>query len=104
MELIIFGSLGLIAIHSIPFFATRLTQLPEVVSTQREAIKGHLGWLNSELDDGRPFLAGNNFSVADITGMACSMLASFIEVEIPKDLTNVHKWDEKVRGRQSWDA
>jgi glutathione S-transferase len=104
IELGIYGTLGQIAVHTIPFFASRLKQMPEYAANQREVAQQQLAWLNAELDDGRPFLAGNNFSIADITGMAASMLAGFIEVEIPADLTNVRRWDESVRSRPSWEA
>ena len=104
IEINLFGPLGQIAIHTIPFFATRLTQMPEVAAASREQLVGHFGWLDAELDDGRPFVAGETFSVADITGMACSMLAGFLEVEIPQDLANVRRWDDRIRARPSWDA
>ena len=104
MEIEIMTTLGQIAQHTFPFFATRITQIPAVADANREAAAKKLAWLDGELADGRPFVAGERFSVADITGMAASMLAGFVEVEIPSSLSNLRRWDESVRSRPSWDA
>ena len=36
--------------------------------------------------------------------MAAAMIADFMEVKIPEKLTHLRRWDERVRGRPSWDA
>jgi len=50
------------------FFAERLPGYihPEVVPPMAKATQTGLAWLESELADGRPFLCGERFSIADI--------------------------------------
>lgn len=49
----------------------------------------------------RPFRAGDAFSVADITGAATLMIASFISYEIPADLKHVSAWADRIQNRPS---
>ena len=58
-------------------------------------------WLDAEISDGRPFIAGDAFSVADITGAATLMIASFISYEIPADLKHVSAWADRIQNRPS---
>jgi len=104
MEFQFLNPLGLIARHSFDFFADKLTQVPAFAEAQRADMAGKFAWLNEEMSDGRPFIAGERFSVADITGMTASMIAGFIEVPIPASLTHLNRWDDAVRARPSWDA
>ncbi len=104
MELEIMNTLGRIAQHSFSFFADKLTQVPAYAEAQRSDIAGKFAWLNEELSDGRPFVAGERFSVADITGMTAVMLADFVEVAIPAALPHLSRWNEVVRARPSWAA
>ncbi len=47
------------------------------------------------------YLAGSDFSVADITAFAGLAFADFAQVEIPAQLTNLIQWREKVAARPS---
>ncbi|WP_427454785.1 glutathione S-transferase [Litorimonas sp. WD9-15] len=47
------------------------------------------------------YLAGDQFSVADITAFAGLGFADFAKVEIPSDLSNLKAWREKVSARPS---
>lgn len=47
------------------------------------------------------YLAGNEFSMADITAFAGLAFADFAKVEIPTSLGNLTKWREKVAARPS---
>ena len=67
-EFEIFGTIGNVALHTAELFKERLVQFPAFADTQREAVPAKWAWLDRELDDGRAFLAGADFSVADITG------------------------------------
>jgi len=100
----IYGPIGNVGQHSLPFFATRRTQVPTFAEAERQVVPRKWAWLDAELADGRLFIAGDSFSVADITGMAASLLGEFLKIEIPAALTNVRRWDERVRARPSWSA
>ena len=47
------------------------------------------------------YLAGDTFSVADITAFAGLAFADFAKVEIPDDLTHLKAWRERVAARPS---
>lgn len=98
----ILANIGGIAFHSDPFFKDRVIQVPEYAIAQRELMPRKLKWFDNELSDGRPYLAGENFSVADITGMAALMVASFFEVDVPASLEHMQRWSANITKRPSW--
>jgi len=104
MEIEMFGTIGNIALHSEELFKGRLVQFPAFAETQREAMPKKWEWLERELGDGRTFLAGDHFSVADITGAVAAWLGDFFGLQIPDHLENVRRWNERVRARPSWSA
>src|SRR5262245_10544 len=104
MELEIFGTIGCVPMHTHPMFEERLVQFPAFAATQREAVPEKWAWLDREMDDGRPFIAGEAFSVADITAGVAGWLGEMFGMEIPTSLSNVQRWNERVRSRPSWGA
>ena len=57
-------------------------------------------YLNDVLAD-QPYLAGNDFSVADITAYAGLIFADFAKVPVPEDCGNLVAWRERVGARAS---
>jgi glutathione S-transferase len=47
------------------------------------------------------FIAGDNFSMADIVLLSSADFAGFIGLTIPDDLTNLRRWHEEVSARPS---
>ncbi|WP_274630315.1 glutathione S-transferase family protein [Arvimicrobium flavum] len=103
-EIELFGTVGNVALHSDPMFAERLTQFPAFAETQRELAPQKWRWLDRELADGRPFLAGDFFSVADITAGVVAWLGDFFGMNVPGDTRHVAAWLQRVRSRPSWSA
>jgi glutathione S-transferase len=52
----------------------------------------------------RPFLAGDRFTVADITGLVALDFARSARIAIPSELTNLARWHEALRCRASASA
>lgn len=104
MEIEVLSTLGSVAQHSFDFFADKLEQVPAFAEAQKRMAVRKWQWLDGELADGRPYVAGNRFSIADITGMAALMVGDFVGVEIPASLSHVNRWNDTVRSRASWDA
>ena len=102
IEFEVFATVGNVAFHSDPFFANRLTQFPAFAETEREHLPRKWAWLEGEIADGRPFLTGENLSIADITGAVVAWVAAFFGMEVPADLQHVQRWLERVRSRPSW--
>jgi len=103
-EIVIFGTIGDVALHTAPLFKDRLAQFPAFAEAQRAAVPAKWEWLDRELGDGRPFLAGDRFSIADITGGVAAWLGDFFGTELPSSLPNVRRWLDRVRSRPSWNA
>ncbi len=102
MEQKIMGPYAQLGLHCIPVFADKLEQVPDYAETQKRLIPANWAWLESEMRDGRKFISGDDFSVADITGMTALMIDTFLKGEIPESLTNVHRWIESVKSRECW--
>ncbi len=49
----------------------------------------------------QPFLAGESFSMADITAFAGMAFADFAKIEIPAELTHLAAWRQRVAARPS---
>lgn len=103
MEIVVFGTIGNVALHTSEFFKDRLTQFPAFGEAERLAAPQKWRWLDRELADGRPWLAGD-FAVADITGAVASWVGAFFNAEMPDDVPNVRRWLDRVKARPSWKA
>ncbi len=104
MELLIMNTVGNIGLHALPFFADRVHQVAEFAEAQKKTLIERWAWLDAEISDGRPFVAGAAFSVADITGMTALKIADIMELAVPGDLAHVKTWEATVRARPSWGA
>ena len=75
-------------------------QCAEWGNKQKEVAGATMAYLDSVLADNE-FLAGDSFSVADITAYAGLVFADFAKVEIPENLGNLRAWRAKVAARPS---
>ncbi|MBV1920664.1 MAG: glutathione S-transferase family protein [Pseudomonadales bacterium] len=102
MEQQIFGAVGNIGLHTIPFFADKVEQIPEYAKSMKSLLEKKWAWLDGELADGRTYICDDAFSVADITGMAALFVCEFIEIDIPDNLTHLQRWVSAVRADHKW--
>ena len=102
MEQQIFNAVGNIGLHTIPFFADRIEQIPEYAESMKRTLEKKWAWLDGELADGRTYICDDAFSVADITGMASLFVCEFIGITIPDDLTHLQRWVSAVRTDHKW--
>ncbi len=90
--------------HGHPRMAERevpqIAQLAEVAKTR--ALET-MNKLDRELQN-RPFIAGDDFSVADITGMATLGFLKLARIEIPAELAAVQRWNDALNARPSASA
>ena len=75
-------------------------QNPEWGQKQRERAIATMLWMNTVLEK-TPYLAGDSFSVADITAMAAMGFADYVKLAIPADLKHLHAWRARVSERPS---
>lgn len=67
---------------------------------QRERAIDGMRYLDKVLAD-QPYIAGDDFSVADITAFAGLAFADFAKIDVPDDCANLKAWHQKVAQRPS---
>ena len=75
-------------------------QVPAWAEANRPRIAEFLGVLDRELKD-RPFVAGDRYTVADITGLVAVDFLKPAKLAVPEACTNVRRWHAEVSGRPS---
>ena len=70
----------------------------------RKVVARAMTWIDSELADGRAFLAGDRFSMADIVLLCGIDFARFVEMDMPDDARRLHAWHARVSARPSASA
>ncbi|MBX3596319.1 MAG: glutathione S-transferase [Rhizobiaceae bacterium] len=75
-------------------------QIPEWGEANKPKVLEFLGVMDKELAD-REFAAGDEFSVADITGLIALDFMKPARITIPEELQNVRNWHERLKSRPS---
>lgn len=75
-------------------------QIPEWGEANKSKAVDFLRLLDKELA-GREFIAGNTYSVADITGLVAVDFLKPARIRMPEDCTHVLRWHEAVSQRPS---
>jgi len=65
---------------------------------------GAMRWFDKELSDGRQFLAGKDYSMADIVLLCGIDFSKFINLDMPEDAKHLRAWHERVSARPSTKA
>jgi len=86
--------------HRVRLFANRLRQVPQYAEAQRAVAEDHLAWLDHVLAN-RPFIAGDHFSVADITAFCGVDFGRVSGISVKPDQANLLRWFEAVARRPS---
>lgn len=82
------------------FFKGRIPQVPEFGEVARESARKRLAWLDEELA-GRPFIAGDAYTIADITALIGIDFGRVSKIRIGDDQKNLARWHESVSSRPS---
>lgn len=102
-ELYIFETITDIFRNQSDFFKGRVHQIPEYGEVQRGHLMPRLEWLNRELAQ-RRFIAGEEYSIADITLTVALMLAPRANVTVDPKLTHLNRWYAEMAQRPSFKA
>lgn len=90
--------------HAHPAMAAwEVPQIAEFSETNKPKVMASLDWLDGELAQ-REFVAGNRFTIADITGMIAIDFMKPARLALPDALVNVKRWYKAVRARPSASA
>jgi glutathione S-transferase len=77
---------------------------PQVAEGAKAGLPRYLKEIDRRLADGRPFVAGDNPTIADCTMQAALQFARFGKIEIDPRYEHVARWDREYRGRPAVQA
>jgi glutathione S-transferase len=87
--------------HSHPHMAEMENpQVPEWAAVNRPRAL-HAMTIIDEAPRDRPFIAGDRFTVADITGLVALDFAMPARIAVPPELANLNSWRERLKARPS---
>lgn len=86
--------------HTHAFFTGRIEQIADYGAQQKNEALKTMEWLNGELKD-REFIAGDRFTIADITAMCGIDFGRITKIGIGEDQVNLKRWYDSVASRPS---
>lgn len=101
MELELLAAIAAVFRHTHPAMKElEVPQLAPWAEVNRAKVARLLGWLNEELAN-RPFIAGDRFTIADITAQVAVDFMKPARLAIPEDATHLRRWHAEVSARPS---
>ena len=100
IELTVFLPIAMVFRHTHPAMAALENQFADWGESNRPRAEKSLLWLNKELAD-RPFIAGDSFSIADITALVGIEFGKISKIRIEEDYKNLIRWHGEVSSRPS---
>ena len=103
MELEVFTPIAQVFRNGHEFFEGRIEQVPEFGEVCRRSAEKRLAWLDQELS-GREFIAGDRYTIADITAVCGIDFGRVSGIKIADDQKNLARWHQAVASRPSYSA
>ena len=98
MELEIQRPIQDVFINTAPMWKTRRQQVPEYGRVMQAQVLERMAWLNRVLAT-RRYIAGDSYTVADITAQCAFLLGKHTGTPIPEDMTDLLRWYNEVTSR-----
>jgi glutathione S-transferase len=89
--------------HATPGLGFEAFQIKEWGEKQKEVAIATLNDLDRLLAT-QPYIAGDRFTVADITALAGLAFGSFCQITIPETATHLQAWHDRMQQRSSFNA
>jgi len=87
--------------HTADMWKDRFVQIAQVAEQERLTVSARMEWLDKELD-GKQFIAGDDYTVADITAQCAFVMAkAALGIKIPEELENLSNWWATVTTRST---
>jgi glutathione S-transferase len=100
IEMCLFNQIGMCFQHTTGYFKDRMTPVPEFGRVSGKNASQYLNVLDKRLADNE-FMAGDKFSIADITGLCAVDFGRVVDIRITDKQTNLMRWYEQISGRLS---
>ncbi len=85
-------------VHSSAFYKERLSQVADIAHRGHMHAQARMRWLDGELAK-RPFIAGDQYTIADITAQCALILGKNTGTPIPNDSQHLARWFSDVSKR-----
>ena len=86
--------------HLHPYWDGRIEQIPAYGEICKKNAEDRMAWLDGELAD-RNYIAGDRFTLADITAICAFGIGRVAKIRIPEELKNLTEWNERMSARDS---
>jgi len=75
-------------------------QIPELAARGRDRVEHFFRRMDEQLADNE-FIAGDRYSIADISALVVVDFAAWIKLSVPEDAAHLRRWHESVSNRPS---
>jgi glutathione S-transferase len=103
VELNLYSAVSAVFRHTHPAMKDLESQIPEWGEANKPRVFEFLGLLDRELTD-RMFVAGDHFSVADITALVAVDLMRPAKLIMPEEFANLRRWHGQIGERSTASA
>ena len=104
LELHLYQTVQHVFRHTHPAMAEmEVPQVPAWAEANKPRVEEFLRFLDGELKM-RPFVAGDTYSVADITGLVAVDLMKPAKLTVPEEMVHVRRWHAEISARPSANA
>ncbi|MEM9179509.1 MAG: glutathione S-transferase family protein [Pseudomonadota bacterium] len=86
--------------EGLPMFESRMRCIPEASDGLKACVQDKLTWLDGQMGD-RPFLAGSDYSLADILLSTFLAFGEQVGQPLNRDLKTVSAWYDRCTSRES---
>ena len=86
--------------HLHPYWDGRIEQIPAYGDICKKNAEDRMAWLDGELAD-RDYIAGDRFTLADITAICAFGIGRVAKIRIPGELKNLTEWNDRMSARDS---
>lgn len=100
VEFGLFMQIGMCFQHGTGYFKDRMTPVPEFAPVAAENASKFLHLLDKHLS-GREYIAGESFSIADITALCAIDFARVVDIRISEKSEHLQRWYNGVSSRPS---
>ena len=100
MESELMGNMTGIFRHSHPYWKGRIEQVPAFGDLCRRNAEERMTWLDAELAR-RGYIAGETFTIADITAICAFGIGRVAKIRIPDELAHLTEWHDRMSARDS---
>lgn len=101
VEFVLMQPVGAYWRHAHPRTAALIHQYKDFGESNRETYANAQRWLDGELADGRPFIAGERISMADICALSTVDFANWIGLPLDADRPHLAAWHARMKARPS---